>query len=77
MSGQVKIAKREFRAALTTVFRDLDERQVDKFWAQLRAEVTVEEIQDAVRPLHRLGVSLSQRREARSHLPGRRGDGRL
>lgn len=74
MSAQVKIAKREFRAALTTVFSGhVDERQADKLWAGLRAEVTVEEIQDAVRPLYRLGATLVDRRAARAHLPGRRG----
>lgn len=58
----VKVEKMTFRAAMTTLFPHLGEHVVDQCWAQLRSEVTVEEIQDVARPLHRLARRVHQAR---------------
>jgi hypothetical protein len=63
----VKVEKLTFRAAMTTLFPSLGERVVDQCWAQLRSEVTVEEIADVARPLHTLA-----RRVQKARADGRR-----
>jgi hypothetical protein len=63
----VKVEKLSFRAAMTTLFPHLGEVVVDQCWAQLRSEVTVEEIADVARPLHTLA-----RRVQRARADGRR-----
>lgn len=63
----VKVEKMTFRAAMTTLFPNLGEKTVNECWAQLRGEVTVEEIADVARPLHSLA-----RRVQRARADGRR-----
>lgn len=58
--------KRNLRSASTTLF-PIDEATADKFFAHLRAEVTVEEIGDIVRPLDGLA-----RRVRKARADGRR-----
>lgn len=58
----VKVEKMTFRSAMTTLFPNLGEKVVDQCWAQLRGEVTVEEIADVARPLNRLASRIQRAR---------------